>query len=312
MGDSCAKTHAPHVALVLNFYNLLTRNSQVWNFGRSIINYCAAWQAQCPEFAIHYFYHLNHLADSSSMGVYNPGNTLFHECIRRLIFEGINDATFNTMFNRNTGEIFKLLSVQEAHTLFENVATSCKSAGRLELAVKLFEMASKYSECVSLLIDGMANGKHGLLQLAADFIERVGSDVLTNSVDDADSLFLVMDMTNLLHQLSSAEKMPISSSKTLDVTSWEIVNAITVVPMTVSKVEDRAESFRTKPEAIRSTFPTLLVAIMKLYVRLSSTLPDEKRRLREAANALVMFSGRVKYRTSASVNAQLVHLQLSV
>ena len=106
--------------------------------------------------------------------------------------------------------------------------------------------------------------------------------------------------------------MPISSSKTLDVTSWEIVNAITVVPMTVSKVEDRAESFRTKPEAIRSTFPTLLVAIMKLYVRLSSTLPDEKRRLREAANALVMFSGRVKYRTSASVNAQLVHLQLSV
>lgn len=173
-------------------------------------------------------------------------------------------------------------------------------------------MAGKYSDCVDLLIDGMANGKYNLLQLSADFIERVGSDVLTQSVDDADSLFLVMDMTNLLTQLSSAEKMPISSSKTLDVTSWEIVNAIGVVPMTVSKVEERSESFRTKPEAIRSTFPTLLVAIMKLYVRLSCTLPDEKKRLREAANALVMFSGRVKYRTSASVNAQLVHLQLSV
>ena len=90
-----------------------------------------------------------------------------------------------------------MLTVQEAHTLFENVAKSCKSAGRLELAVKLFEMAGKYSDCVDLLIDGMANGKYNLLQLSADFIERVGSDVLTQSVDDADSLFLVMDMTNL-------------------------------------------------------------------------------------------------------------------
>merc|ERR1711879_402941 len=156
-------------------------------------------------------HHLNDLADSASMGVYNAQSTLFHECIRRLIFEGVNDQTFDTMFNRSNGEIYKLLSIAEAHTLFENVAQSCKSAGRLELAVKLFEMALKYDECVSLLIDGMANGKHSLLQLSAEFIERVGSDILTQTVDDSDSLFLVMDMTNLLTQLGSAEKMPLNT-----------------------------------------------------------------------------------------------------
>ena len=84
------------------------------------------------------------------MGVYNAQSTLFHECIRRLIFEGINDQTFDLMFNRNTGEIYKLLSIAEAHTLFENVASNCKNAGRLELAVRLFEMASKFAECVDL------------------------------------------------------------------------------------------------------------------------------------------------------------------
>ena len=51
---------------------------------------------------------------------------------------------------------------------------------------------------------------------------------------------------------------------------------------------------------------------MKLYVRLSQTSTENKRKLKEAAEALVMFSGRVTYRTSASINAKLVHLQLSV
>merc|ERR1712066_656254 len=158
----------------------------------------------------------------------------------------------------------------------------------------------------------MANGKTQLLQLAQDFIERVGDDVLTETVDHAATLFLVMDMTNLLTKLSSAEKMPLQQSKMLDIQSYEIVAAINVIPLSNSQVEACADSFRTKPEAVKAAFPQMLVAIMKLFVRLSTTTPEEKTRLKEAANALVMFSGRVKYRTSASVNAQLVHLQLSV
>merc|ERR1712061_894768 len=101
-----------------------------------------------------------------------------------------------------------------------------------------------------------------------------------------------MDMTNLMSKLSAAEKIPLAQSKLVDIESFEIIQATDILPMTVSKVDDCSENFRTLPQAVRSAYPNMLVKIMKLYVRLSNTTPDEKIRLKEAANALVMFSGR--------------------
>lgn len=199
IGDNVSKIHVPHLAIALKEHKLFniqndeqnetammnmtygvnnttlnaTANQTIlhgansskhhyFNYGKNIVNYCYNWQSAHPEFAIHYFYFLNDLPDSNSHGVYNKDSTLFHESVSRLIFDGISDAVFESLFNQNNGSIYKLLSINEANILFSKVGKDCERHGRLEQASKLFEIAGEYNHCVNVL---RFEGLDGFLRL---------------------------------------------------------------------------------------------------------------------------------------------------
>jgi len=305
-GCAVSKTHAPHIAMALNNARLLDDN-KIYNYSKHLISYVSTWQSSSPETAVHYYYNLKYITDVSE-----TSRSLFHETVCNLLSDNFSDPIFDILFSKGSGEVYKFLSSSQANQLFEQIASDAEENGKLQQACKFYEAAGMYEMTVDLLVECLANGKTNMIDFAQSFIERIGVQTLEQVVDNIEVLFLVMDISQLLEKLNQAEKMPIDQTRLSDISSYEILNAIKIIPMENSQVESCCEKFRIKSSKLRQVFPQLLVATMKMYVRLSNTAPEEKYRLSAAASALVMFSGRIKYRTSAQINAQLVHLQLSV
>ena len=214
-GCTVSKTHAPHLAMVLNNARLLDDN-KIYNYSKHLISYVSTWQSSSPETAVHYYYNLKDITD-----VAETSRSLFHETVSNLISDNFSEPIFDSLFSKGSGEVYKFLSSSQANHLFEQIARDAEENGKLQQACKFYEAAGMYEMTVELLVECLANGKTNMIDFAQSFIERIGVQTLEQVVDNIEVLFLVMDISQLLEKLNQAEKMPIDQTRLSDISSYD-------------------------------------------------------------------------------------------
>ncbi|KAG1675942.1 Nuclear pore complex protein Nup93 [Nymphon striatum] len=334
------RCHAVHVAITLYQLGLLAMpvSTQATllskydgdslhrlNFAKLVMMYTRKFESTDPVEALHYFYFLRDLKNSS-------GEDLFMSCVSELVLE---TREFDMLLGkieydscRIPGAIDKFCN--DVGQIIEVVAADSEKKGQFEDAIKLYDLAKKHDKVLELMNELLSQvvaqpkapqSKRNRLQtMAIDIVERYKRYGHNASKERSGTFYLLIDLSTFFDFYYSKNLMK----------ALNVMLSIQLIPFQEEEVEERVNNFRHLPDEVRRNLPDVLLATMNiLYTKYTaaknskidqhpgtSFVSDEGPHdmsvdhYRKRARALITFAGMIPYRMPGDTNASLVQLEV--
>ena len=319
------KSHAVHVAIVLNEVGLLVKpdlylslpilskaaaaNSisgaiKSLNFTNILIRYTKKFAHQNTTEALYYYYLLRNCTTPTKENLFV---THVSELVRETrdfdnLLGYIND------FGRIRGVIDRFhLDVDD---IVSKVAEDCEHSGQYEDAVKLYDSTSKYGKVLEILtkllsevLPGRKSDKseRGKLEnLALKIANRYCEPEINAPREIAGTFYLLLDLMtffNYYHSNQYAEAL-------------DTIHKLKLLPFNQSEVEVKSREFNKYPEDIRRNISDILLATMNMLHTTYKEQPSLE--IRQKAKALITFSGMIQYRMPCDAIARLIELEVLI
>ncbi len=204
-----------------------------------------------------------------------------------------------------------------------SVASRCQKNGKIEEAIKLFDLAGERDTALILLnrqlsklLATRSTERHRTIQLSKNIYARLSPlqypGVRTRSLVVA------------FEQLLSLEKFfeLVSESKVSD--ALQFLDSLNILPFRPSQIQPYTATFHQLHDTVKRLFPEILSTTMQLLTHLHSLIgqvpqtPLDSSRLermqniRVAAKSIVTFSGTIQYLFPKDLTAQLLNSELII
>lgn len=328
------QTEAIHMAIALNYYGLLRVPSLApsadlpvelllasptagetiaFNFPRIIHDYASRLVASNPVEALTYCA----LLDSSTL----------LQCVSDIVYNsGDLDMFLGRKFsdnNKQEGMVEKFFQKNQTKEIQLAVARQCQASGKIEEAVKLFEVADEPEAALQLLTRQLSKllASHSpdrarLVLLARDVHKRLSGVQYAGLPSPA----LAVAFEQLLSLDSFFELvMAAKFSEALN-----HMSGLSLIPFHPMNVQACTATFHRLHEAVKRLFPSILATTMQLLThqhaligQAPSTAFDNGRserdqHIRQAAKSLVTFAGTIQYQFPKDLTAQLLSSELII
>lgn len=203
------------------------------------------------------------------------------------------------------------------------VATRCQTSGKMEDAIKLFDLAAERDAALTLmnrqlskLLATRTPDRQRTIQLAQNMRSRLTPlqypGVQTRSLIVAFEQLLSLDkFFELVSEMKPSEAL-------------QFLDMLELIPFQTAQIQIRTAAFHRLHETVKRLFPEILSTSMQLLTHLHSHLthapqtPFDTSRLereqsyRLAAKAIVTFSGTIQYQIPKDLTAQLLSSELII
>lgn len=335
------RSHALHVAIVLNEMNLLylpddfdqpilsEDSNQIvkLNLARLMKIYCSKFEHQDIKMAINYYYCLRRTE--------SDGTTLFVLCVAGLVVE---TEEYDKVFGYLKPDGKKLNGILDSFMVSDLVKTDIiKMAASLteqkcdlEVSAKLYELVGQYDK---------------VLELANKMLSRVIQPYIYSSLDKTDMKNKVFDYAEDLSQrldgveINAPEETIFTFNMLKSVfvffehynnhkytLAFDVLQTIGLIPLAVNQVEERLSVFKKYDELILRIIPGVMTATMNmLYTQYNEIKKEEESSknardveqrqaqleyIQDRARAITSFTGRVPFQINSEVINHLVQTEI--
>jgi len=221
------------------------------------------------------------------------------------------------------GQIAELLGPQEAEQVIYLAANECRSHGKFEDAIRLFELAKNFDEVLEILNNLLSQTmtirnaeREKWVKYAHDLFQKDRQFDLLRTVRNEERLHTFRVQSHLIYffDLYTYGRYE-QALKFLD-------DHLGIIPTEVILIESRVEAFKSLDHCIKRNFADLLLATMDILYRIYTQLKSNPnsdggrelriRELKNRAKVLVTFSGMLPFRLPGDTNAQLIKLEVMI
>ncbi|KAF7273262.1 hypothetical protein GWI33_014027 [Rhynchophorus ferrugineus] len=334
------KIHAVHMAIALNELYFLAgphdtsaplifidpadpKPARRLNLARLIMIYVKSFELNCPNEALHYFYHLRGYTDPK-------GESLFKVCVADLAIETREYETLLGKVQRN-GVRTKGLVDQFTNTnitadqIAQMIGDNLVRKGLCEEAIDIYDIANNQEEILSFLCTMLSQvvqseGSDGSLRsrlkeraiLFADRFSREGYRCSAGLVGSFLKLKELLTFFDFYH----AKEYP---------QALKVLNELQIIPFRADEIADRVKSFKALTADVCKVIPDVLLATMNMlfaqYQKIKGhseyipryqdgSVENQLSYIRSQAKTITSFAGMLPYRMPGDTNSRLVQMEI--
>lgn len=334
------KIHAVHIAIALNELYFLAgphdtsaplifidpadpKPARRLNLARLIMIHVKKFELNCPNEALHYFYHLRSYTDSK-------GESLFKVCVADLAIETkeyetiLGKVQHNGIRTKGLVDQFTNTNIS-ADQIAQMVGDNLVKKGLCEEAIDIYDIANNQEEILSFLCtmlsqvvqsvgepDSLRSRLKDRAVLFADRFSREGYRCSAALVGSFLKLKELLTFFDLYH----AKEYP---------QALKVLNELQIIPFNADEIVDRVKTFKALTADVCKVIPDVLLATMNMlfaqhqrikgnseYIpRYSDASVDNQLAyLRAQAKTITSFAGMLPYRMPGDTNSRLVQMEI--
>lgn len=193
--------------------------------------------------------------------------------------------------------------VSEEETIMKK-AEDCEKLGQFEEAVELYASIAQYPKAIKILIDLLSvslsvksQGRDKLQEIA---IKIANCPDIDGPQELIGTFYLLLDLLTFFDYYHANQY-----DEALDT-----IQKLQLLPFTLNKVESKVSEFNTYPEEVRRNIYDILIATMNILHKRYTEQRDPQ--IRQAAKALIAYSGAIPYKMPSNAMAQLIELEVLI